>query len=533
MLKVVLKSPYGRRKAHATRFPIQTRLFSIKMSPHEESQHEFFTVNSSDISTAESNARTGKLALKGRKGIETPNFLAIASRGAVPHATPDVILEHTTIGGVHMALEDCKFEASWHEVSILTTSLLTKHNLICGAVIEKAPAGTPPILNCPPRKSAPLHTFTALPPSIITLLAPRRTPAVSAPTGNTDHSIWLFSSVGFQPLKTSSYIEYVQKLQPDITIGLADISYGTLPGTKRVEKMGDRTSCWLDSMSSAIGQSEENENSTPAIFAPVLSIDFHSQSEYLHHIADDLADSISGLAFYSSSLLPDIPATTAMTRLPRLSLDEPPSPHHILRQISLGMDLFTIPFINFATDSGLALTFKFPKSPSDDSACTEANGSSTIKPLAIDLSSPSHATSTIPLTPACTCYACTTHHRAYIQHLLSAREMLGWVLLQIHNHHMLSAFFADIRESIRAGTFEECKDRFEREYESELPEGTGQRPRARGYHFKSEGKGEPKRNKPAWGALVDGEGDVSGSGGGDAGFGAGGGCEGVGGEGVC
>jgi queuine tRNA-ribosyltransferase accessory subunit len=338
---------------------------------------------------------------------------------------------------------------------------------------------------------------------------------VSAPTGNTDHSIWLFSSVGFQPLKNSSYIEYVQKLQPDIAVGLADISYGTLPGTKRVEKMGDRTSRWLDSMLSAVGQSEENENSASAIFAPVLSVDFHSQSEYLHHVADDIADSISGLAFYSSSLLPDIPATTAMTRLTRLSLDEPSSPHHILRQISLGMDLFTIPFVSFATDSGLALTFEFPKSPSDNPAAVEAKGSAGIKPLAIDLSSPSNATATIPLTPHCSCYACTSHHRAYIQHLLSAREMLGWVLLQIHNHHVLSAFFADIRASIQAGVFEECKDKFEREYESELPEGSGQRPRARGYHFKSEGKGEPKRNKPAWGALGDGNGDGDASGSGD------------------
>jgi queuine tRNA-ribosyltransferase accessory subunit len=367
-------------------------------------------------------------------------------------------------------------------------------------------------MNCPARKSTPLHTFTASPPSLITLLAPRRTPAVSAPTGNTDHSIWLFSSVGFQPLKNSSYVNYVKKLRPDIAVGLADISYGTLPGTKRVEKMGDRTSHWLDSMFSAINEPHENGSSTTAIFAPVLSVDFHSQSEYLHHIADDLVDCISGLAFYSSSILPDVPATTAMTRLPRLSLDEPSSPHHILRQISLGMDLLTIPFINFATDSGLALTFDFPTSRSDKLVAPNANVSTGIKPLAIDLSSPSHATSTIPLTPHCACYTCTLHHRAYIQHLLSAREMLGWVLLQIHNNHVLSAFFADIRESIKAGVFEECKDIFERQYESELPEGTGQRPRARGYHFKSEGKGEPKINKPAWEALGDGDGDGDGSG---------------------
>lgn len=380
-------------------------------------------------------------------------------------------------------------------------------NLMYSLVIEKAPYDTPPIMTCPPRKSTPIHTFTALPSSIITILAPRRTPAVLAPTGNTDDSIWLYTSVGFRPLSNSSYIKYVQTLKSDIVVGLGDIPYGTIPGVKRIEKMGDRTSNWLDSMLSHFGHSGENGNSTPAVFAPVLSIDFHSQSDYLHHIVDDLADSISGLAFYSSSLLPDIPATTAVSRLPRLSLDEPSSPHHILRQVSLGMDLFTIPFINFATDSGLALTFQFPQSAADNAPHLEGEGLDRVKPLAVDLSSFSYTTSTTPILSSCSCYTCTFHHCSYIHHLLSAKEMLGWVLLQIHNHHMLSEFFTDIRQSIEAGTFEDCKNRFESQYESELPEGTGQGPRVRGYQFKSEGPGEKRKNKPAWGALGTGDDD--------------------------
>jgi queuine tRNA-ribosyltransferase len=79
--------------------------------------------------------------------------------------------------------------------------------------------------------------------------------------------------------------------------------------------------------------------------------------------------------------------------------------------------------------------------------------------------------------------------------------MLGWVLLQIHNHHILSEFFRAIRESIRDGTFEAYADDFARAYESELPEKSGQGPRMRGYHFKSEGPGESKKNKAAWGNL--------------------------------
>lgn len=112
-----------------------------------------------------------------------------------------------------------------------------------------------------------------------------------------------------------------------------------------------------------------------------------------------------------------------------------------------------------------------------------------------------HATSVIPLTTSCTCYTCTDHQRAYVQHLLSAKEMLGWVLLQIHNHHVLSEFFAAIRESIKNSTFEVDCAEFSKIYEPELPAKSGQGPRVRGYHFKSEGPSEAKKNKPAWGNL--------------------------------
>jgi hypothetical protein len=53
--------------------------------------------------------RLGRLTIHGRNQLDTPNFLAITSRGVVPHMTPDVVAASTDIiGGVHMALEDCK-----------------------------------------------------------------------------------------------------------------------------------------------------------------------------------------------------------------------------------------------------------------------------------------------------------------------------------------------------------------------------------------------------------------------------------------
>jgi queuine tRNA-ribosyltransferase len=361
--------------------------------------------------------------------------------------------------------------------------------LLIVPVIEKATNSTPPILNCPGQ--SPLHTFTALPSPLITLLAPRRTPAVTAPSGNTNTAISIFTSTGFQVLSNKYYVTAIQRVRPDIAIALADVPYGTSPGTKRIAKMGDRTQAWVTELLN------ENDNGQ-AVFAPILPIDALSQSEYFNYLADNQAQEIAGLAFYDSSLLPDIPATTSLSSLPRLSLDEPKSPHHILRQISLGMDIFTVPFIGFATDAGIALTFRFPQ-PLPESITVEA--SSTPAALGIDMWTPTHASSLLPLSPACGCYTCTSHHRAYIQHLLSAKEMLGWVLLQIHNHHILSEYFSAIRESIKNGTFELDTEAFERAYESELPEKSGQGPRVRGYHFKSEGPGEGKKNKAPWGNL--------------------------------
>jgi queuine tRNA-ribosyltransferase subunit QTRTD1 len=52
--------------------------------------------------------RLGRLAVPERRVLETPNFFAITSRGVVPHIAPDIIAADTQIGGVHIALEDCK-----------------------------------------------------------------------------------------------------------------------------------------------------------------------------------------------------------------------------------------------------------------------------------------------------------------------------------------------------------------------------------------------------------------------------------------
>lgn len=59
-----------------------------------------------------------------------------------------------------------------------------------------------------------------------------------------------------------------------------------------------------------------------------------------------------------------------------------------------------------------------------------------------------------PVDPDCDCYTCQNYSRAYIHHLLRAKEMLGATLMSIHNEHFIIKLVSDIRTSILDETFE-------------------------------------------------------------------------------
>ncbi|KAK3359829.1 tRNA-guanine(15) transglycosylase-like protein [Lasiosphaeria hispida] len=424
-------------------------------------------------------ARLGRMALAGRRSVDTPNYLAVTSRGVVPHMTPDNVGKHLHSAGVYMALEDFIERPQQY---------------------SKRPT---PIYDTPTSQGRrPLHSFTAMPPEFMTVLGARRIPAVLSPMGNSNASISIFTSTGYQVLTTKEYQTAVETLRPDIAIPLADLTHGPItPTSKRALRMAERTDEWLKNWFAAEDASaDELRQRDVAIFAPVLPVSYSIQWEYLERLSEDLSTRIAGLAVYDPDVLPDLLSDYAnLAALPRLSVSAPTTPHHILRQISLGLDAFILPFVNLVSDAGIAMTFTFPPSPT---------ATPSLLPLGVDLSSPSYKTSLAPPSPGCTCYACTAHHAAYIHHLLAAREMLGWTLLQTHNHAVVAAFFASVRAALAQGevAFEDAARQFALRYEPEFPAGTGERPRARGYQFKGEAGGEvkPKLNKPAWGKL-DGE----------------------------
>ena len=63
-----------------------------------------------------------------------------------------------------------------------------------------------------------------------------------------------------------------------------------------------------------------------------------------------------------------------------------------------------------------------------------------------------------PIEEGCTCPACRTYSRAYIRHLLKAKEMLGLRLMVLHNLSFYNRLMAEIREAIENHRFKEYKE---------------------------------------------------------------------------
>lgn len=71
-----------------------------------------------------------------------------------------------------------------------------------------------------------------------------------------------------------------------------------------------------------------------------------------------------------------------------------------------------------------------------------------------------------PLVEDCACYTCQHFSRAYLRHLVKSRELLGPILLSIHNLHSLIDLTSTLRSLIIAGKFQAFYKEFLTTYEN-------------------------------------------------------------------
>ena len=63
-----------------------------------------------------------------------------------------------------------------------------------------------------------------------------------------------------------------------------------------------------------------------------------------------------------------------------------------------------------------------------------------------------------PIEEGCQCPACRRYSRAYIRHLLKAKEMLGMRLCVLHNLYFYNTMMEEIRDAIDAGSYKSYKE---------------------------------------------------------------------------
>lgn len=72
----------------------------------------------------------------------------------------------------------------------------------------------------------------------------------------------------------------------------------------------------------------------------------------------------------------------------------------------------------------------------------------------INLMNATHSRDRRPIDENCACYTCQQFSRAYLRHLIVAKELLAGTLISIHNLFTLLQLVRDARQAIRAGVFD-------------------------------------------------------------------------------
>lgn len=84
----------------------------------------------------------------------------------------------------------------------------------------------------------------------------------------------------------------------------------------------------------------------------------------------------------------------------------------------------------------------------------------------VNLNNARHTEDPRPLDENCTCYTCRQYSRAYLHHLIRAKEILGAILLTWHNLHYYQTLMAGLRKAVSEGKSVEFAEKFNKEYSS-------------------------------------------------------------------
>nr|CAG4644071.1 EOG090X08JG [Lepidurus arcticus] len=307
--------------------------------------------------------------------------------------------------------------------------------------------------------------------------------AESTPTGYHDKtgiSIWPRS--GRKQIEANKYISAIEAFQPSIFQALCDGDTCADTSNKRLTKVVNRTISLLD-------ECIKLKEASPALKETALwgSIEGgYSVKERIRCTEQVVSRDVDGFVldgFHMNGpvaeelIFQDLKPVldSVLVLLPKhkpVLFPGPISPLLTLQLISEGVDLFDGSYVYLVTERGGALSFpistdrlKVPLPcetvpvlgefvlPQSDIKTDIRDDLS--KAFEIRLVEKKYFNDPKPLLENCICYTCRQFSRSYIHHLLVTKELLGPMLLMMHNLHHYLEFFKNIRTAIDEDQFPE------------------------------------------------------------------------------
>ncbi|XP_062550465.1 queuine tRNA-ribosyltransferase accessory subunit 2 [Armigeres subalbatus] len=260
----------------------------------------------------------------------------------------------------------------------------------------------------------------------------------------------IYSRSGRKNFTSERYMQLVEAFKPDVFVPLFDGDTDSESSKKRLQKSLNRTERFVEQCVKARRQSDALKSSS--LIGPVVGgYDLRLRDEsvkFLEQFKDDLGGyMIAGIhcnglsaAELKESLLLEV-VSHVCTHLPADKIRfmfGAFNPGTILKLVAQGVDVFDTSYVYLKTLQNQALNFSFDVND-DDVHNRETE---------LDIRDPKWAEDFTGFSLTCNCLACTKHTKAYAHHLYNTREMLGPIILMIHNLHHYFEFFKEIRKHV-------------------------------------------------------------------------------------
>uniref|UniRef100_A0A182QNR0 Queuine tRNA-ribosyltransferase accessory subunit 2 n=1 Tax=Anopheles farauti TaxID=69004 RepID=A0A182QNR0_9DIPT len=298
-----------------------------------------------------------------------------------------------------------------------------------------------------------------------TLLFPRDPSESAIPGVPEKESLPIYTRYGRRNIGVNEYMEMVEAFRPDAYTPLYDADTDESSSKKREQKSLDRTEKFVEQ--SLDWHRKSDVLRSCALIGPVVggyneklrekSIEFlrNTDAPYVGYLIDGLHMNGASVAYMDGKAAVPV-VTNVCKQLPEEKVRFCFGAYDaklVLDLVASGVDVFDTSYVYVkAAQEHRALAFSFDVKSTPNEHTTELD--TTDAQLAEDFS---------PLVAGCACYTCQKHSRAYVHHLHNTREMLGPILIMIHNLHHYLEFFKAIRHHVANDTLPVLRQHLDRQ----------------------------------------------------------------------